>query len=340
MRIVSEQEVVFTKRCSFNLLLSGDDLNDINLTASGQILFLTERDKQNRMNNLNQLWQPQNAVAPFKSLNLNGVTVIRSCHSQNAAVGNLYLHSHLLFVAVDGEICLKHGEQQILLRSGESALLAKHSYLGYEKENTAHNEHYHSLLFFFADELLSQFYKSRRRHVARVRESLLIAKIPRNEKLSAFVETVNLNLNDQLTDEPELLRLKMLEILFVLSEADEQPINSFLQFPRPDHNDLTKLMETNFNRNLSLGEFARLSGRSLSTFKRDFAAAFGVAPFQWLREKRLEYARRLLVVSDKNIGEVCDEAGFENLSHFSRLFKQRFGCSPSCIKKRPQSTKV
>ena len=278
------------------------------------------------------LWQPENAIAPYKTLDLNGVTVIRSCHSQNAETGNLFMHSHLLFVVVGGEITIKYGAENIAIEKGAAVFIKKNSRFSYEK-TAARNQPYQSLLFFFDDELLHEFNRTRRKSTARAGEKLPVVRIAPNQPLLAFAETVNAYFDEQLTSEPELLRLKMLEILFVVTASDQNLTDCFAQFAASDNGDLARLMETEFNQNLSLTEFARMSGRSLSKFKRDFQATFAVPPQRWLRKNRLDYARQMLSATDKTVSDVCYEAGFENLSHFSRLFKQHFGCRPTCFKK-------
>jgi AraC-like DNA-binding protein len=87
-------------------------------------------------------------------------------------------------------------------------------------------------------------------------------------------------------------------------------------------------MEANFRFNLSLEEYARLCHRSLSSFKRDFQASFQEAPGKWLLRKRLDYSAALLRTSKMNITEIAFESGFEDVSHFSRVFKDRFQVSP------------
>ncbi|WP_437395046.1 helix-turn-helix domain-containing protein [Flagellimonas lutimaris] len=48
-----------------------------------------------------------------------------------------------------------------------------------------------------------------------------------------------------------------------------------------------------------------------------------------MTSKRLEKAKLLLKSSDKSIGDVVFECGFKNISHFSRIFKERYQASPS-----------
>lgn len=92
---------------------------------------------------------------------------------------------------------------------------------------------------------------------------------------------------------------------------------------------LTDVMESNFCFNLKIEEFAKLSHRSLSTFKRDFLNHYNTTPGRWLLGKRLDYAANLLLRNFSNISQVAFESGFEDHSHFSRAFKEKFGLAPS-----------
>jgi AraC-like DNA-binding protein len=96
-----------------------------------------------------------------------------------------------------------------------------------------------------------------------------------------------------------------------------------------------QIMEANFCFNLSLGDFAKLCNRSLSTFKRDFQCVYGDPPGRWLTGKRLEYAAVLLRDPELQVTQVALQCGFEDLSHFSRAFKARFGSSPARFRKEP-----
>ncbi len=80
--------------------------------------------------------------------------------------------------------------------------------------------------------------------------------------------------------------------------------------------------------NLSNAQFARLAQRSLASFNREFRTYYNITPGKWLTRKRLEYAKLLLDTSKRNISEKAYDSGFENISHFSRVFKEKYGYSP------------
>ncbi len=104
-----------------------------------------------------------------------------------------------------------------------------------------------------------------------------------------------------------------------------------LDFTEPFKIDLEAFMNSNFKYNIAISQFARLTGRSLATFKRDFQKAFTTPPERWLHQKRLELAHYLIAHKKQNPTGVYLEVGFENISHFSASFKKHFGYNPSSL---------
>jgi AraC-like DNA-binding protein len=132
-----------------------------------------------------------------------------------------------------------------------------------------------------------------------------------------------------------LLELKFKELILNISDdpGNAELLSYFCSLVNePGNVALERAMTDNYRYNLKLEQFAQLSNRSLSAFKRDFQIIFRTTPGKWLLEKRLSYAKSLLSNNSKKpISEVAFESGFETLAHFSRSFKQRFGAAPSSI---------
>lgn len=134
-------------------------------------------------------------------------------------------------------------------------------------------------------------------------------------------------------DIPEAIAsIKITEAISILRTLDKEIDHVLANFEEPGKISLVDYMEKNFMFNLSLEKFSYLTGRSLTTFKRDFKKAFTMTPQRWLTHKRLELAYYELTEKKKKPLEVCYEVGFENLSHFSFAFKKQFGLSPSQLK--------
>ena len=67
--------------------------------------------------------------------------------------------------------------------------------------------------------------------------------------------------------------------------------------------------------------------RQRSTFA--FRAAFGTTPHQYVRERRVERAKELLVTTGLPVTEICDQIGFQSLGSFSSLFRRLTGETPA-----------
>lgn len=79
---------------------------------------------------------------------------------------------------------------------------------------------------------------------------------------------------------------------------------------------------------VTTAELATLSGRSLSTFKRDFRRIYATPPGKWLLMRRLEHARDLLSSRTCNVTEACWRSGFEDVSSFIRAFRRTYKTTP------------
>jgi AraC-like DNA-binding protein len=137
--------------------------------------------------------------------------------------------------------------------------------------------------------------------------------------------------------DPLLLELKFRELVLTIADnpRNSELISYFTSLVQePQAVSLQRVMEENYCYNLKLEEFARLTSRSLSAFKRDFQKIYNTTPGKWLTQKRLDHAMHLLTHLNRTVSETAFESGFENLAHFSRCFKQKFGVPPTAVKQQ------
>ena len=130
----------------------------------------------------------------------------------------------------------------------------------------------------------------------------------------------------------ELASLKIAEAINILRLINPEVDSVLGNFDAPGKIDLVSFMQRNFMFNMSLEKLGYLTGRSLSTFNRDFKKLFNTTPEKWLIDKRLELAYYHLAEKKKKPTEVYLEAGFEDLSHFSFIFKKKYGVSPNQLR--------
>ncbi len=155
-----------------------------------------------------------------------------------------------------------------------------------------------------------------------------------SEMLVGYFQSLMSYFNQKEKPSDQLLKLKMEEfVLQLLSNPGNEYLKQFF-FSLKNQQKVTikETMDKHYLNQLSLEQFARLSNRSLSAFRRDFIELYQVPPGKWLQNKRLNHSRFLLETSDMTIAEIVDSSGFKNRSHFARLFKKEFGHSPRSFK--------
>ena len=143
---------------------------------------------------------------------------------------------------------------------------------------------------------------------------------------------------DEKPTEP-LLRLKLKELILsiLLSKSNPELSGYFRGLADSDGPSLPATMEANYRHRLSLEQFAKLCHRSLSSFKREFRRHYDTSPGRWLVQRRLDYAAALLRSSlEKTITDIVFDSGFEDVSHFSRSFRERFEMSPTEYRESPR----
>jgi AraC family transcriptional regulator, exoenzyme S synthesis regulatory protein ExsA len=162
-----------------------------------------------------------------------------------------------------------------------------------------------------------------------------VAAIDVTPTVQSFFSSMITYFDRQQEPDSMLLELKFKELVLTIADNPRNSellsyLTSLLQ--QPEAVSLERVMEENFCFNLKLEEFARLSNRSLSSFKRDFQKIYQTSPGKWLNQKRLQYAMHLLVNLNHTVSEAAFESGFEHPAHFSRCFRDRFGLPPTAVK--------
>lgn len=94
----------------------------------------------------------------------------------------------------------------------------------------------------------------------------------------------------------------------------------------------TEFIEENLERDLELAEIAQSVDLSPYHFARSFKQTTGFTPIQFLMQRRIEQAKRLLAESEAPIVEVGLSVGFKNQSHFTTLFRKLTSLTPKAYR--------
>lgn len=110
----------------------------------------------------------------------------------------------------------------------------------------------------------------------------------------------------------------------------------FVDFFEYQNSKITKFDETllfiekNFAKKLTLAQLSKIRCTSVSKLSQEFKSKTGVTIFEYILDLRLNYARNLLLYNpEMMIKNVAISSGFNDISYFCRLYKEKFGKSPS-----------
>jgi AraC-like DNA-binding protein len=249
----------------------------------------------------------------------------------------LYLYNHFnqIGFTLGGDKILHHGAKSWVMTENTSIFARKAAY-----KQEIGTEGWEILSFHFQDNYLQQFFKAHRQYLPLKNlpdpPKDMFIEISINESTRAFFYSIIPYFSQQPPPSENLLELKFKELLFnILSNPENAGLLAYISSISDQNKPLLhEIMEANFNFNLSLTDFARMAQRSLATFKRDFETFYHTTPGKWLALKKLEYAKHLIETSKKNVNEIALDSGFENASHFSRVFKEKNGLPPMQYRKQ------
>lgn len=230
---------------------------------------------------------------------------------------------------VSGRFSLATATQHITMGAGQMMLIQKNQ-LGEITKSPLDGEDYQTIVICLHEDLLRTIALEERIETGHKYTGPANVLIPSNEFLRAFFQSVVPYVrNPQQDITARLGMLKVKEAVYLLVNAMPGLQEMLFDFSEPYKMDLQKFMASNFHYNIPVEQFARLTGRSLAGFKRDFQRVFGMAPRHWLQERRLSEARHLIETKNKKPSAIYLDLGFESLSHFSHSFKKKYGKTPT-----------
>lgn len=248
----------------------------------------------------------------------------RSCLHRN--------HSHVLVYICSGELEIDERGKITRLHKGDCAFIRKDFSVQMTKQACG-DEQFKAIFLMFTTKFLRDFYNRLDRHALPLeanRDRVSLYKLPSNRPdIVSLFESMKPYFDSDIQPADELLQLKLVEGVYVLLHTDKNLYASLFDFADPWKIDLLEFMERNYANDLSMEELANYTGRSLSTFKRDFKKYSDLSPQKWLIRRRLEAARELIRQSGRKVSEICFDVGFKNLSHFSKIYKEAYGVAPT-----------
>ncbi|MGG9964811.1 helix-turn-helix domain-containing protein [Ferruginibacter sp. SUN106] len=249
---------------------------------------------------------------------------------------DLWSHENYIFYVLEGKKVWHTAQGSYEISAGDCVLVRKGAWILEQFFDIG----FCLVLFFIPDEFICDTLKNKSIPLVKKTDKAYspVIRLNASETLRSFFTSMYAYFSSTTDLDSSLLELKFRELILNIAgdSANVEALSYFCSLVNePQSLSLERVMNDNYCFNLKLEQYALLSNRSLSAFKRDFQKIFCTTPGKWLMEKRLLHAKFLLSNKNKQISEAAFESGFENLSHFSRAFKMRFNISPLAFKQQP-----
>ena len=129
---------------------------------------------------------------------------------------------------------------------------------------------------------------------------------------------------------------RFLDILHELARADRTQVeligvqSSDSSFPHSRRiNRIVQFVEKNYNRKISLEDVGEQVGMSASSVSRFFKKRTRHNFWDYLNGFRIDRAAQMMIETEHTISEISYACGFNNISNFNRVFRERIGTTPS-----------
>lgn len=248
-----------------------------------------------------------------------------------------YVSQHVVSVVVQGKQSLTTYEGITLnVAAGEAVFLPRGLY--YVTDLLSEDKAFESLLFYFDDADIHNFLTGTNVGDERPKMRQNYLRFPRSTYLRSFAASITESYTAEnstppgaraTATPPEPVVQQLLHLLNREASHGETFVSFLVQLTQPSKRGLKPFMEANYAKPLRVGDYAYLTGRSLTSFRRDFHRLFSTSPRSWLRAKRMDRAVRLARNdAEKTVNSLAREVGYNNVSYFIRIFKSHTGRSP------------
>ena len=255
------------------------------------------------------------------------ITEITSCYIGPQISPEQFIPEHFFLYLGKGSMIGFDGTKELTLNAGDYCMACKNHLARYNKQKD--EDQFEKVVIIFDELFLREF---KQKHavaniIPKPHDAFIALKS--HELIPNFIVSLMpyYSWGGQIDD--TFANVKREELLLILIKTNPEIVSVLFDFGIPEKIDLEAYMNRNYKFNVTLERFAYLTGRSLSSFKRDFKQIFKDSPSRWLTRRRLQEAHFLMQKKGIKPIDFYLDLGFEDLSHFSFAFKKEFGYPPT-----------
>jgi len=271
----------------------------------------------------------------FRKFSIKDTLFVHYNCPQRDKILELYSEHYQLLFTLSGSKIFRHGDDSFRADNNATFLLKRSAFL---QELPDDYTGFEVLMFYIKDPYLKLIFDEYRAYLPlndlpEPSEHMFIQFDVDDRISDAYRGMINyFEENNRVPD--SILESRFKELLFnILSHPSNRQVLAYLKNVADDvRTPIYEVMQANYMHNLKIEDFAKLAGRSLASFKREFEQYYHTSPGKWLTNRRLKRAQVFLDTSNKGISEIAFDSGFVNISHFSKAFKDKHGVSPQAYR--------
>ena len=280
-----------------------------------------------------------NTSAPTAQLS----DVVKITESENSGVRSTSLTRIAIGYIVSGTKYLHHNDHSYAIEEGDIFILDAGFH--YEENTIGANGRFEQITFYLSAESLQQAivklhinynlsYTSRHSCPKCIATNFIATKAA--TALRNFFVGIDISLrNTGMLHNDIGQRIKINELIYLLLSGEDGCIRrKLLRSSDIETGHFIGTIYDNLFNDISIDTLAEFTNRSLTSFKKEFKRLFNAPPHRWIIEQRLERARIMLASTSRTVSEIGIECGFANISHFIKLFKQRYNETPASFRQK------
>lgn len=155
-----------------------------------------------------------------------------------------------------------------------------------------------------------------------------------NKELAASINRlIHISLEDS-TAKDALADLSLKFLLMRLIQTQNLAQINRDQLPDSRMGDVVQYIQKNIGQKITIEELSKEACMSSSAFFQQFKRSYGVAPLEYILQRRIEFAKKIMSDPEVTISNVCYQSGFNSINHFIKIFKRQEGVTPGQYLKR------
>ena len=238
------------------------------------------------------------------------------------------------FVFVLKGKCVNYSETDEIKLAKNDAILAKCGNSTFKTLSVDGNTEYSAISIALYKEVLEKIYQDSAPPFFSKTEYPLSVNSVMVESTKLIKQYVNSFLyyfenREALTEEILILKLKELILLLLQTENAPKVLEIMNNLFTKKTFEFKEIIKSHICSSVSIEELAQITNNSLSSFKKEFRRIYDDTPANYIIAKRIEKVAELLLASNETISNIAYDCEFKTLAHLSRVFKVKYGVTPT-----------